>query len=340
MNSNHIFPHQSRSVHSQHGFALVIALSLMAFVLLLLLSMTTLVQVETTSAEIAKTRLIAQQNALAGALTALGELQQHCGVDQRSTATAGINDTNATTPDIIDGVEHPQWMGVWRYDEASQTKELETWLISGNQDKTRTNLLDPVDLLAQPSVRLPGTALLRITPMPLIMWRHRLIMWRHRLCIWMRTTKVMASLIGSLVSRKKRMWELRCRRLIPRPQALKALKCWVGSIVYPRWASTAWTPSDPDLAKVSGLSQLPLISGVDATQLEATASALGAGNFGLLTNARDGGLRTDLTSKLESVALGDTTPWVDLTAYGIPNNNYTTASPTCGALEGLLRFKG
>ena len=157
MNSNHIFPHQSRSVHSQHGFALVIALSLMAFVLLLLLSMTTLVQVETTSAEIAKTRLIAQQNALAGALTALGELQQHCGVDQRSTATAGINDTNATTPDIIDGVEHPQWMGVWRYDEASQTKELETWLISGNQDKTRTNLLDPVDLLAQPSVRLPAS---------------------------------------------------------------------------------------------------------------------------------------------------------------------------------------
>ena len=94
---------------------------------------------------------------LAGALTALGELQQHCGVDQRSTATAGINDTNATTPDIIDGVEHPQWMGVWRYDEASQTKELETWLISGNQDKTRTNLLDPVDLLAQPSVRLPAS---------------------------------------------------------------------------------------------------------------------------------------------------------------------------------------
>jgi|GEM_PF-2538120 len=44
MNSNHNFPHQTRSVHSQQGFALIIALSLMAFVLLLLLSITTLVQ--------------------------------------------------------------------------------------------------------------------------------------------------------------------------------------------------------------------------------------------------------------------------------------------------------
>ena len=78
---------------------------------------------------------------------------------------------------------------------------------------------------------------------------------------------------------------------------------------------------------------------MDATQLEATASALGAGNFGLLTNARDGGLRTDLTSKLESVALGDTTPWVDLTAYGIPNNNYTTASPTWGRLKAFYDLK-
>jgi hypothetical protein len=155
MNSNHIFPHQPRNLHSQHGFALVIALSLMAFVLLLLLSITTLVQVETTSAEIGKTRLIAQQNALTGALTALGELQQHCGVDQRSTASAGITDS-ATTSDI-DGVEHPQWMGVWSYDAVNQTKELETWLISGNQDKTSATLLDPVAALAEPGVRFPAS---------------------------------------------------------------------------------------------------------------------------------------------------------------------------------------
>ena len=45
------------------GFALVIALSLMAFVLLLLLSISTLVQVETRSADTQKEKLEAQQNA-------------------------------------------------------------------------------------------------------------------------------------------------------------------------------------------------------------------------------------------------------------------------------------
>jgi len=338
MNSNHIFPHQSRSVHSQHGFALVIALSLMAFVLLLLLSMTTLVQVETTSAEIAKTRLIAQQNALAGALTALGELQQHCGVDQRSTATAGINDTNATTPDIIDGVEHPQWMGVWRYDEASQTKELETWLISGNQDKTRTNLLDPVDLLAQPSVRLPASPFANnanaadYVEAPIDYVEAPIVYMdaddkSDGFAYWVSGQQEKADVGIALPT------------VDPTPTSIEGAEVLGGQYSLPALGFDSLDPSDPDLAKVSGLSQLPLISGVDATQLEATASALGAGNFGLLTNARDGGLRTDLTSKLESVALGDTTPWVDLTAYGIPNNNYTTKSPTWGKLKAFYDLK-
>ena len=135
------------------------------------------------------------------------------------------------------------------------------------------------------------------------------------------------------------MWELRCRRLIPTPTSIEGAEVLGGQYSLPALGFDSLDPSDPDLAKVSGLSQLPLISGVDATQLEATASALGAGNFGLLTNARDGGLRTDLTSKLESVALGDTTPWVDLTAYGIPNNNYTTKSPTWGKLKAFYDLK-
>ncbi|MDA8735813.1 hypothetical protein N9M57_00335 [Opitutales bacterium] len=57
------------------GFALVIALSLMAFVLLLLLSITTLVQVETQSAQISVTQNEAEQDALLGLQEALGALQ-------------------------------------------------------------------------------------------------------------------------------------------------------------------------------------------------------------------------------------------------------------------------
>jgi Tfp pilus assembly protein PilX len=53
------------------GFALVIALGLMAFVLILLLSITTLVQVETRSSKIQMQQMEAEQVALLGLQIAL-----------------------------------------------------------------------------------------------------------------------------------------------------------------------------------------------------------------------------------------------------------------------------
>ena len=343
MNSNHIFPHQSRSVHSQHGFALVIALSLMAFVLLLLLSITTLVQVETASAEISKTRLIAQQNALTGALTALAELQQHCGVDQRSTASAGIKDTVSSTPDI-DGVLHPQWMGVWSYDEVTQTKQLETWLISGNQGKTRTTLLDPVSPLAQPGVRFPASPFANSA---------NAADYVEAPIVYMDADESDGFAYWVSGQQEKADVGIALPTVDPLPASIEGAEVLGGQYNLPALGFDNLDPSDPDLAKVSGLSQLPLINGVDATQLEASAAALGAGNFGLLTNARDGGLRTDLTSKLETVVDGDTTAWVDLSSYSnsdgtpIPNANlaaddevtYTTKSPTWGRLKAFYDLK-
>jgi hypothetical protein len=137
------------------GFALVIALSLMAFVLLLLLSISTLVQVETRSADTQKEKLEAQQNALLGLKMALGDLQKLSGSDQRITASAEIFDTDASTGDI-EGVTHPNWVGVWDSDpglthlndrlnttdpyynynarrDGSDNRFL-GWLVSGNQN--------------------------------------------------------------------------------------------------------------------------------------------------------------------------------------------------------------
>jgi hypothetical protein len=74
------------------GFALVIALSLMAFVLLLMLSITTLVRVETSGSETNQQRLLAENNALLGVHVALGSLQVATGPDQRITANAAIRD--------------------------------------------------------------------------------------------------------------------------------------------------------------------------------------------------------------------------------------------------------
>ena len=62
----------------------------MAFVLLLLLSITTLVRVETGVAEQSKAQLIARQNALLGLQMAVGRLQIAAGPDQRVTSTGEL----------------------------------------------------------------------------------------------------------------------------------------------------------------------------------------------------------------------------------------------------------
>ena len=84
----------ARCAKARSGFALVIALSLMAFVLLLILSIASFVVVEQQSANIAKQQLVAKQNALVGLQIAIGELQQRLGPDQRATASADILDSS------------------------------------------------------------------------------------------------------------------------------------------------------------------------------------------------------------------------------------------------------
>ena len=79
---------ETREDGPQTGFALVIALSLMAFILLLLVSLTSLVRVEARSAAQSLEQLAARQNALLGLKIALGELQRHAGPDQRVSAPA------------------------------------------------------------------------------------------------------------------------------------------------------------------------------------------------------------------------------------------------------------
>lgn len=89
----------------KQGFALVIALSLMAFVLLLLLSISTLVSVEKASSLTTVSRIQAEQAALLSLNIALGNLQEIAGLDQRVTASAeAVAD--------VRGVK--QVTGVWR----------------------------------------------------------------------------------------------------------------------------------------------------------------------------------------------------------------------------------
>ena len=93
------------------GFALVIVLPLMAFVVLLLVSMAVMVGLDVRKSAIEQDQIIAKQNALFGLQMALGNLQALTGPDQRATAPGDILKT------ISGGdAEHPHWIGVWDSD--------------------------------------------------------------------------------------------------------------------------------------------------------------------------------------------------------------------------------
>jgi hypothetical protein len=144
------------------GFALVIALSLMAFILLLLLSITTFVQVESSNAANSTQRLEARTNAQLGAMIALGNLQKLTGPDQRVTARADILVEPDSTP--LEGTAH--WTGVWSSkldsnrdplnDTLDQDTELDAhkpqWLVSGTPTDL-ANYIDPItkEITASPN---------------------------------------------------------------------------------------------------------------------------------------------------------------------------------------------
>ena len=96
------------------GFALVTALSLMGFVLLLILSITSLAEIEIRSAQASKAHILAKQNALIGLKSAISNLQKLAGPDTRITATAESIAT-ANGPRNITGVWR-SWEGSDHYD--------------------------------------------------------------------------------------------------------------------------------------------------------------------------------------------------------------------------------
>jgi hypothetical protein len=125
---------------SRGGFALVIALSLMSFVLLLLLSISTLVRVESSSAKATVSKMQSEQNAILALQVALGQLQSFAGPDQRVTARADIL-TDVSTSSGAPDSEKEYLTGIWSTEpvaDGSGEIELLGWLVSGAPDITET----------------------------------------------------------------------------------------------------------------------------------------------------------------------------------------------------------
>ncbi|WP_309397721.1 hypothetical protein [Cerasicoccus maritimus] len=109
------------------GFALIVALSLMSFMLLIALSMATLTRTELASNSQMLAEAKARENARLGLLIALGHLQGAAGEDRRVTARANILG--------LAEIPNEFWTGVWDANSGSMV----TWLVSGN-----ANLQDPI----------------------------------------------------------------------------------------------------------------------------------------------------------------------------------------------------
>ena len=111
---------EKRCEARKRGFALILALALMTFLVLLVLSLSTVSQIEIRAAATKEKRFMARQHALLGLRIALGELQEHAGPDQRITAIA----------DSFGGRHERRrfWTGVWDAEDQGAGPE---WLVSG-----------------------------------------------------------------------------------------------------------------------------------------------------------------------------------------------------------------
>ncbi len=131
MPAPHVHPKNRRS-----GFALLITITLLAFLVLLLVSLAALTRVETQVASNNQQLSQARQNALLALNIALGKLQAAAGPDQRVTATAELDPAAVIT--------NRHWTGVWDSNPTSPTyRQRVSWLVSGDAPNVATAVPDP-----------------------------------------------------------------------------------------------------------------------------------------------------------------------------------------------------
>ena len=115
--------HPSLPRDARGGFALLITITLLAFLVVLLVGLAAYTRIETAVASNTQRQTQARQNALLGLDVALGQLQKYAGQDQRVTATA-------ESFGGVTGTKH--FTGVWDTTQPAGTTPM-TWLVSGNE---------------------------------------------------------------------------------------------------------------------------------------------------------------------------------------------------------------
>lgn len=125
MDFNFVTPELKRkcAYPGQGGFALLVTIVLVAFLVLILVGLAAFTRVETQVASNTQAMAQARQNALMGLNVAVGQLQKHAGRDTRITAQGSLKGAS---------VANPWFTGVWDADDSDSPNAL-TWLVSGNE---------------------------------------------------------------------------------------------------------------------------------------------------------------------------------------------------------------
>ncbi len=167
MNPSRDFTPTSFALRPRRGFALLITITLLAFLVLLLVSLASLTRVETQVADNNQRLSQARAHALFALNAALGQLQQFVGPDQRITAPATLGDgTNNSLPVPVNGSRH--WTGAWGNSTAPTTDRSTpvflNWLVSGNETTAvQANADGSIASAAASPARKPDQAVANLT---------------------------------------------------------------------------------------------------------------------------------------------------------------------------------
>ncbi len=114
--------------NSRPGFSLILSLTVMAGIVMLLVTISAFLTIESQAVANQQLATRARLNAIVAMRLALAHLQQEAGPDRRSTARADITQPGVSASNL----RNPMWTGVWRSDLPDLPP---AWLISGRGDQ-------------------------------------------------------------------------------------------------------------------------------------------------------------------------------------------------------------
>jgi hypothetical protein len=337
----------------------LITITLLAFLVLLLVSLASLTRVETQVAGNSQRLAGARANALFALNVAIGQLQVYAGPDQRVTApsNAGTTSVSADRSDT-----QPHWIGVWRDNTptaSSASRELLTWLVSGNEDAANALSVKPTATIADPvsaasdTVWLVNTGTVEFSGAPSAS-NPDLRIKLPKKELKADTVPGLAAVSGGYTVGRYAWWvgdegmKARVNLTDPHAAATDSERGFSFSIAQrsaiervDRAASTTALGAaypDPsqtsfaDLKKVTSTQQLQLISSSASVMRDATRARfhdLTASSFGVLADVAQGGLKKDLSVGLKATA---TVPLGSATLF-TPDGTDDYAVPTWDLLR-------